>query len=231
MIGIHHIFDMVHTGIFQENADCSSLPPDSCSGVYTIQTDTGMNIDVFCEMDIDKGGWTVIQRRFDGSIDFFRYWHDYKTGFGDVAGEHWLGNDHIYAITQQRSYKARFDLEDFEGRTRYAIYTTFSIGNGGTNYTLSLKGYSGNAGDAIKPERTKARINGMMFSTRDRDNDPHMTKHCAVKNQGGWWFNQCTQANINGIYGMNVTDETNINWKTWQDDTPLKQTRMMIKSN
>jgi len=33
----------------------------------------------------------VIQRRKDGSEDFYRDWTDYKRGFGHAAEEFWLG--------------------------------------------------------------------------------------------------------------------------------------------
>ena len=33
----------------------------------------------------------VIQRRTDGSVDFFRPWNDYRDGFGDLNNEFWLG--------------------------------------------------------------------------------------------------------------------------------------------
>ncbi|CAC5414707.1 Fibrinogen-like protein A,Angiopoietin-4,Angiopoietin-1,Fibrinogen beta chain,Tenascin-X,Fibrinogen C domain-containing protein 1-A,Angiopoietin-2,Microfibril-associated glycoprotein 4,Fibroleukin,Angiopoietin-related protein 1,Tenascin-R,Tenascin,Fibrinogen C domain-containing protein 1-B,Fibrinogen C domain-containing protein 1 [Mytilus coruscus] len=126
--------------------DCSDLRTESCSDVYIIQPFNSLNITVFCEMETDAGGWTIIQTRFDGSINFFRSWNDYKKGFGDVAGEHWIGNDNLHNILQQRTYKVRFDLEDFTGDTAYAIYDTFHTGDEGANYNLSISGYNGTAG-------------------------------------------------------------------------------------
>lgn len=40
-----------------------------------------------CDMDYRGGGWTVIQKRMDGIIDFQRLWCDYLDGFGDLLGQ------------------------------------------------------------------------------------------------------------------------------------------------
>lgn len=46
-------------------------------------------------------GWTLIQRREDGSVDFYKTWDEYKKGFGHLEGEFWLGLEHIYQLTNQ----------------------------------------------------------------------------------------------------------------------------------
>ena len=92
----------------------------------------------------------VFQRRFNGSVDFFRDWSDYKGGFGSADGELWLGNDHIHSMTSNGSYVLRIDMEAFSGETRFAEYDDFSIDAESTNYALRLGAYreSSTAGES-----------------------------------------------------------------------------------
>ena len=46
----------------------------------------------------------------------------------------------------QGKYELRVDLEDFDGKVRYAKYEGFSIGNSASNYALEAVDYSGDAG-------------------------------------------------------------------------------------
>ncbi|XP_071132953.1 fibroleukin-like [Mytilus edulis] len=208
------------------NRDCSDLPSGSKSGVYTIHPAAGNNISVFCDMETDNGGWTVIQRRFNGTTDFFRYWDYYKNGFGEISGEHWLGNDNIYLILKHKAYKVRFDFEAFTGETAYAIYDTFNVLDETTNYTLHISDYSGTAGDSMK-DVDGTRTNGLMFSTRDRDNDMASNQRCGIYKRSGWWHAHCTWANINGIY--NTDADRSVHWKSWLGMKGLRKTKMMIK--
>ena len=175
-------------------------------------------------MSTDGGGWTVIQRRMDGSVDFYRNWRDYKHGFGNLNGEFWLGLDKINRLTEAQSC-LRVDLEDFEKNVRYANYSVFSVGGPITNYKLTVSGYSGNAGDSFSGH------NGRSFSTKDRDHDT-WSRSCAEVYKGGWWYNACHASNLNGWYEYGPTQSyaTGVAWYGFrQHYYSLKFTEMKVK--
>ena len=93
--------------------------------------------------DMIGRGWIVFQHRYDGFLDFYRGWKDYKKGFGSLLGEFWLGLQQIHRITTSQRYKLRIDLEDFEGNKRFAEYSSFKVGNEPDEFRLSIGGYSG----------------------------------------------------------------------------------------
>ena len=68
--------------------------------------------------------WRQTEERQDGSVDFYRNWTDYKRGFGNLEGEHWLGLDNIHLLTNLSGVTAqlRVDLADWEGNTAFAKY-------------------------------------------------------------------------------------------------------------
>ena len=179
-------------------------------------------------MNTDGGGWTVFQRRKDGSVDFYRNWVDYEEGFGDLNGEFWLGLSKIHRLTQNGTdYTLRVDLGDFENEISYAKYSTFNIGDSTTDYTITVGGYSGDAGDSMTSSG-HGYVNGMKFSAKDRDNDDMVSTNCAVLWIGAWWYNACYRSHLNGPY----THESNkgIHWLTWRSFS-LKYTEMKLKNN
>ena len=83
----------------------------------------------------------VIQRRFDGSEDFYRNWADYKRGFGDPSGEFWFGNENLHQLTKDGNYKLKIELIDRDGTVAVVEYGTFIIGDEISKYTLTVDGY------------------------------------------------------------------------------------------
>ena len=90
-----------------------------------------------CNMTTEGGGWTVFQRRMDGSVDFYLGWEDYRVGFGNLSGEFWLGNDNLQRLTANAAMMLRVDLEDYDGVRKYAEYTTFSVADADDNYIMA----------------------------------------------------------------------------------------------
>ena len=102
---------------------------------------------------------------------FYCYWTDYQQGFGNLSGEFWLGLDKIHRLTSDTT-QLHIDLQDFEGNSRYAQHTSFSVRDSESNYNLSVSGFSGNAGHSFGD------LSGYQFRTRDRDNDTSSLAFC-----------------------------------------------------
>ena len=111
--------------------------------MYKIDPDGLGEFEVFCDHNTSGGGWTVFQKRRDGSVDFYRAWDDYKRGFGNLTGEFWLGLDKIHRLTVNSSNKLRVDLERFNGDSAFAEYSSISVANEIAKYRLKLGYYSG----------------------------------------------------------------------------------------
>ncbi|XP_053551640.1 ficolin-1-like isoform X2 [Bombina bombina] len=115
---------------------------------YTIYPDGERPLKVLCDMHTEGGGWIVFQRRWDGSVDFFRDWESYKAGFGSRLNEFWLGNDNIHKITSAGTWELRIDLQDFESTKHFAKYTTFQLLGESEKYKLLLGAFTeGTAGN------------------------------------------------------------------------------------
>ncbi|XP_072037169.1 ficolin-3-like [Amphiura filiformis] len=140
-------------------------------------------------METDGGGWTVFQRRFNGSVDFYRGWEDYVQGFGDVEGEHWAGLELLYQLTRFDFWDLRIDLQFFNGDRLYIVYNNIKVGNEDSFYKLTYPDrygeQHGNAGDFLKYNKN----NG--FSTFDNHSHRYRlnpSSSCPYSLHSAWWY-------------------------------------------
>ena len=88
-----------------------------------------------------------------------------------------------------------------------------------------LCNFVGTAGDSLSYHR------GSAFSTKDRDND-NSSGSCATRCKAGWWFNNCLDSNLNGLYhhGKHSTSWEGVNWYQWKGHSySAKRAEMKIK--
>ncbi|XP_078485060.1 microfibril-associated glycoprotein 4-like isoform X1 [Ciona intestinalis] len=194
------------------------------SGSYQFNV-SGVDVNLYCDMTTPNGPWTVFQRRFDGSVDFYQPWKYYEDGFGNVNTEFWMGLKYLHLLTESGNYLLRLDMTLCNGTSVFREYSNFRVGNASTNYTLTV--------DNNEHYTALRAHQGMQFSTFDRDNDNHDINNCAKKFQGGWWYNSCMNANLNGLYGPCETYRTYLHFKTLNtySDGTLTKVEMKFKPN
>ena len=80
--------------------------------------------------------------------------------------------------------------------------------------------------------------NGSLFTTKDRDNDNRAYENCAQAFKGAWWYNDCYNSNLNGLFGnRNVQG---MRWKStfvrlhqevWDEDMSKRFLRFRVTYN
>ena len=158
------------------------------NGVYRLQGPDFHILYAYCDQTTQGGGWTVFQKRQDGSVNFNRTWNDYKHGFGNIEGEFWFGNDNIHDLTKPSFAPKKSQLlinMKMKGQsdTVYIKYNTFEITNEATKYVLKINGFSGNITDN---PRGMDYNNNIKFSTFDSDNTGHVKCATNFGGGGGW---------------------------------------------
>ncbi|XP_056009280.1 uncharacterized protein LOC125663801 isoform X2 [Ostrea edulis] len=177
------------------------------SGVYTIYPwrEVSRPVDVFCNMEIPPGGWTVLQKRFDGSTSFNRTWIEYRNGFGSAHSEYWLGNEIVHVLTKKNHSSLHIIINSTSGDTWFEDYHIFAVGDESNRYRLTLGGpANGTAGDMMMDTGLpQANLGGKIFYTPDPPYNDNV--NCTARLHGGWWFAACDFAFLNGLYG-------NVSW-------------------
>nr|XP_034839125.1 protein scabrous-like [Maniola hyperantus] len=182
----------------KEYEDLVSQLPKDCSeisapaGAYLIHPGQAP-VETWC-----NNGSTILQRRYNGSVEFNRKFAEYVKGFGNADSEFWLGLESMHQLTSDNCSSMIIDMTDIYGSVWFAEYDHFFVGSADSGYILELSGFSGNASDAFEYQ------NHMEFSAIDRDRDTSNT-HCASNYEGGWWFSHCQHVNINGKYTLGLT--------------------------
>ncbi len=155
--------------------------------------------------------------RLDGSVSFSKTWAEYKAGFGTVGSqsEMWLGNDKIHSLTTKNT-ELLIQLEAFDGKEGFAIYSDFRVGDEDDHYTLSLGEFSGNLPNKLGTHNTSD------FKAGTCGADAH---------SAGWWYTtSCGEVLLNSLYGEN---SGSMKWNDFPNvgDTGgnLKKTYMKIR--
>ena len=182
------------------------------SGIYLVHIPCGDDpilADAYCDNCNGGGGWLVVQRRHDGSVDFNRTWMEYEDGFGKLTGELWYGMRALHCLTGQGGWEMRMDIKLANGTKIFLQYEQFKVASAKDKYKLTVGGFQGTTTDPMEFS------NGMNFSTKDSDNDQY-NKNCALafgpaSPQGGWWYKDCWRVSPNNSYkhfqGINLSDK------------------------
>ena len=217
---------LLATGILAVSAECQkdNAPIKTCcclgfnttvfnkrkSRVYTMMNfcgTKGYDAEVYCDTSNGGGGWLVIQRRKDGSVDFNRGWGEYEDGFGKLTGEFWHGLRALHCLTGQGGWEIRMDIKLANGTNIFLQYEQFKVASAKDKYKLIVGGFQGTTTDPM------AYHNGMYFTTRDSDNDI-WGDNCALWSGpgGGWWYKSCAYAQPNVQYKHNFGVILNHEW-------------------
>ncbi|XP_061190658.1 techylectin-5B-like [Saccostrea echinata] len=220
--------------------NCEVLPRDckdvkeagqNSSGVYEIFPHGNISspVRVECDMETLDSAWTVIQKRVNGSLSFYRAWDEYKNGFGAPEQDIWIGNDVIHQLTKGNDSSLYVSITLVNDTTLYELYNRFSVSDEEENYQLFLGGpATGTLGDRMfnTGDPNYYDLSGMSFTTWDRDNDRSVVNCASNSGKGGWWFNSCYYGFLNGPW--NSTDWIRPWYPPVEYGTEVRGTLMMV---
>lgn len=190
--------------------NCAQIQHDGCkeSGRYFVQIDKLDPVQVYCDMDTDGGGWTLIHQHgvkhsehwscyrrncsTSTSENWNRTWNEYRAGFGqpsDRMSDYWIGLDWMHQLTKDTKPRgdvtARINLIDWTGDHRHADYEKFQVRKGVNGYAITLRGFS--EGDPKRPVGDAfSGIEENVFCTDNNCNAPKVNKRASKQN--GQWF-------------------------------------------
>lgn len=161
--------------------------PDGIYGIYLFDDEPSKVTRVFCEMS--KGGWTIIFNKVTPNATFDKLWNDYRDGFGEIDGDHWLGLIPMSLLTQRTKMELRMEMTNSVEDQNVYEYENFLVGSEADKFRLRVSQLSLTS----FPTTTDlfAYHNNMFFTTRDKKNCNYTTNCSVYLGGGGWWFNAC----------------------------------------
>jgi len=191
--------------------------------------------DVICQAK----SWTTVMNREYNDVLFNRPMAEYAAGFGDPAGDFWLGLDAIHALCPtarpcelvvEVSYTGsmcwfskcvpRKDDGDYK-----SLYSTFAVANSTYNYQLTIGDFNSEAstaGDALYYH------NGAKFSTLDEDHDTWGSNSCSrMYGEAGWWYRWCSHSALTGEWGAG--GYAGLYWDPVTDTDSADSSRMLVR--
>ena len=117
-----------------------------------------------------------------------------------------MGLEEIHQLTTTHNVSLEIKIETFVGEPFTLNLNTFSVGDANSKYAIHYTGFT-QSSDRVKYGLFPSSSSGMMFTTRDRDNDILSNDNCASDvHNGGWWYENCKDdINPNGNYEGDVT--------------------------
>ncbi|XP_062574515.1 ficolin-1-like [Saccostrea cucullata] len=204
--------------------DCKELCErgHTISGSYLIYPyKNNVSLEVYCDMETADGGWTE-------QLVLIKNWAAYKTGFGTIQESHWIGNEVIHQLTKGNDSSLYLSITLNNSTTMYEMYQNFSVSDETDKFRLFLGGAAtGTLGDSMLNTGSSDKdLSGIAFSTHDSDADLH-AGNCADHNKGGWWYNTCHNAFLNGPWNSDTWGRP---WyPTIRNGANIAETRMMIR--
>jgi len=206
------------------------------SGLYKLNLNDGKGeFVVFCDMSLQGGGWTVIQRRVDNTTSFNRNKAEYEVGFGKFNANFWLGLEKIKRLTDYNgeTFELYIGVQSFDTSLEFGhvMYNSFSLGSASLNYKLHVSSIDSSS---TMLDSLVTVHDGEGFSTPDNDVDSFSGTHCAMEMSSGWWFHSCRDSQLNGVYYYDgnhpTTTYDGIVYKGFQSETKsLKTTVMAVR--
>ena len=144
---------------------------------------------------------------------FNRSWSEFRSGFGCVTDDYWMGNEALSQMTSSGKCRMKFIFQSPANRW-YVMEYNVSIANESLGYAMTIS--STFVGNSTNPLNSH---NGKMFSTWDRDNDVCPTCNCAAIYGAGWWFSASAYNGYTcGSSNMNSGDPL-VGWGMWTPRT------------